>query len=160
MQFNGMEMTEVKDKELAKEIEEILEDNRQMPERVNARLNLQLADCSREEGFTEFAFDVEEWCLNPYNGVHGGIICTLFDTGLGIGAVAITQKMVSTTDISVSYLRPMNGRRYIIRAEYTQVGRRMVRSTGKAIDAETGVVCATSMASFVLTESRKKGLQV
>ena len=80
--------------------------------------------------------------------------------GLGMGAVAITQKMVSTTDISVSFLKPMNGKRYIIRAEYTQIGRRMARSVGKAIDAETGVVCATSMASFVLTESRAKGLQV
>ena len=50
-------------------------------------------------------FDVKEWCLNPYNGVHGGAICTLFDTGLGMGAVAITQKMVSTTDISVSFFK-------------------------------------------------------
>ena len=155
-----MEMTAVKDKELAKEIEEILEDNRQQSERLNCRLNLQLVDCSREEGFVEFAFDVKEWCLNPYNGVHGGAICTLFDTGLGMRAVAITQKMVSTTDISVSFLKPMNGKRYIIRAEYTQIGRRMARSVGKAIDAETGVVCATSMASFVLTESRAKGLKV
>ncbi len=67
----------MKDKELAKEIEEILEDNRQQSERLNCRLNLQLVDCSREEGFVEFAFDVKEWCLNPYNGVHGGAICTL-----------------------------------------------------------------------------------
>lgn len=158
--MNRLEMKELKDRELAKEIESILEDNRQQTERLNCRLNLQLLECSTEERFVEFAFDVKEWCLNPYDGVHGGAICTLFDTGLGMGAVAITQKMVSTTDISVSFLKPMNGNRYIIRADYTQVGRRMVRCTGKAIDAETGVVCATSMASFVLTEDRKKGLQV
>lgn len=148
------------DENFAKEIEEILAWNKMQPERLNARLNLKLVDCSEAEGFAEFAFDVEEWCLNPYGGVHGGAICSLFDTSMGVGAVALSQKMVSTTDLSVSYLRPMNGKRYLFRCNYTQVGRRMIRCMGEAVDSENGKICATAMASFVLTETKAKGLQV
>jgi uncharacterized domain 1 len=149
----------MRDEKLAKEIAEILELNGQQPERLNAMLNLKLADCSREEGYVEFEFDVREWCLNPYGGVHGGMICALFDTSLGIGAVALTQKFVSTTDMSVSFLRPFNDSHYRFTGEYTQIGRRMVRATGKAISIKDGTVCATAMASYMLTESKARGLQ-
>lgn len=149
----------MKDNEFAKSIQEVLDMRDNQPERFNARLNLQLIDCSREQGYIDFGFKVEEWCLNPYGGIHGGAICSLLDTGMGTGAVAISQKFVSTADMSVSFLKAMTGENYIIRAEYTHIGRRMIRVTGKAIDAATGEICATSMGSFVITESRARGLQ-
>lgn len=150
------------DVEFTREIEDILVKTRVQEDRLNARLNLQLAGCGceEEETFAAFAFDVKEWCLNPYGGVHGGAICSLFDTSMGVGAVALSQKMVSTTDITVSYLKPMNGSRYIFRCTYTQVGRRMIRCMGEARDAESGLLCATAMASFVVTENKLRGLQV
>lgn len=150
------------DLEFAKEIEDILVKTRMHEDRLNARLNLQLENCGCEgsETYAAFGFDVKEWCLNPYGGVHGGAICSLFDTSMGVGAVALSQKMVSTTDITVSYLKPMNGKRYIFRTTYTQVGRRMIRCMGEARDADTGLLCATAMASFVVTENKMRGLQV
>lgn len=150
----------MKDLKFAEEIEEVLAITKAHEHRLNARLNLKIADCGKEdEPFADFVFDVEEWCLNPYGGVHGGAICSLFDTGMGVGAVALSQKMVSTTDISVSYLKPMNGRRYIFHCKYTQIGRRMIRCTGEARDEQTGILCATAMASFVVTENKVRGLQ-
>lgn len=149
----------MKDPVFAKEIEEVLVWNKEQPRRLLAWLDMKLVDCSKEENFAEFSFDSVEWGLNPYGGIHGGIICSLFDTSIGVGAVAYTQKNVSTTDITVSYLKPMTGPRYIFRAEYSQIGRRMARAIGKAIDPETGVVCATAMASFVMTDERPKGLR-
>ncbi len=148
----------MKDIEFAKEIQTIIQRNRMQPERLNARLNIKLEDCSREEKFVEYSFEAQEWMLNPYGGVHGGIICSIFDTGMGIGAVALSAKMVSTSDISVSYLKPMNGKSFLFRIEYTNVGRRMIRCMAKAADRETGVVCASAMASFVTTEAQMPGL--
>jgi uncharacterized protein (TIGR00369 family) len=149
----------MKDIEFGKEIQEIIDESNRQPGRVNALLDLKLSDCSRDEKFIEYFFDVKDWCLNPYNGVHGGIICSVLDTAMGKGVVAITQKFASTADMSVSFLAPMRASRYLIRCDYTQIGRRMVRVISKAIDANTKVVCATCMASFVLTEARAKGLQ-
>lgn len=150
----------MKDAEFAKEIQTIIDRNMQQPERLNARLKLQLEDCCKADKKVDYLYDAEEWGLNPYGGVHGGIICSLFDTGMGIGAVALSGKMVSTADISVSYLKPMNGRSFRFSIEYTNVGKRMIRCMGKAADVETGVVCASAMASFVTTEARAPGLQV
>lgn len=149
----------MKDIELAKDIQEIINESNKQPNRINAMLGLKLSDCSRDERYIEYMFDVKDWCLNPYNGVHGGIICSILDTAMGKGVVALTQKFASTADMSVSFLAPMRGSRYLIRCDYTQIGRRMVRVMSRAIDAETGAVCATSMASFVLTEARARGLQ-
>lgn len=150
----------MKDSVFAEEIQNIIDGNRQQPERLNARLKLKLEDCSREEKMVTYLYDAEEWGLNPYGGVHGGVICSLFDTGMGIGAVALSGKMVSTADISVSYLKPMNGKHFRFCIEYTNVGKRMIRCMGKAVDAETGVVCASAMASFVTTATKAPGLQV
>ena len=150
----------MKDPQFAEEIQAIIDRNMQQPERLNARLKLRIEDCSKAEKTIVYLYDAEEWGLNPYGGVHGGVICSLFDTGMGIGAVALSGKMVSTADLSVSYLKPMNGKRFRFCIEYTNVGKRMIRCMGKAVDAETGVVCASSMASFVTTEAKVPGLQV
>ena len=153
-------MKDVKDIEFAMEMEEIIERSSTQPERLNAKLDLKMKDCSKEEQFAEFIFDVQEWCRNPYGGVHGGIISAAFDTAMGMGAVGMTKQFVTTTDISVSFLRAMNAERYIFRVDYTQIGKRLVRCIGKAIDAETGEVAATAMASFMTLDSKPKGIQV
>jgi acyl-coenzyme A thioesterase PaaI-like protein len=79
---------------------------------------------------------------------------------MGMGATVMGGYMVTTTDLSVSYLKPMNGKRYIFQGEYTHVGRRMVRCISRAIDAETGVLCATAQISYMLTETKSRGIQV
>lgn len=137
-----------------------LDFNNLQSERMNARLGFQLKDCSFKDMWIELEFNVQEWAKNPYGGVHGGVICTLFDTGMGTGAVAISGKFVTTTDISVSYLKPMNADKYIIHVDYTHAGKSMIRCTAKALDAYTGVLCATGMASFMILEGKPAGLQV
>lgn len=144
---------------MRKEIEEVIE-SFQGQERFNKLLGLELLDCSREGLWAEYAFNVEEWCKNPSGGVHGGVICSLFDTSTGITAVGLSEMNVTTTDMSVSFVRPMNGNRYIFRAECSHQGKRMLRLTGKAFDAETGELCATAMASFMVIGSREKPLRV
>ena len=70
----------MKDLELQKAIDARFEYNARFPERMNQQLGLKFLDCSREELFVDFAFDNDrEVWLNPYGGVHGGVICTLFD---------------------------------------------------------------------------------
>lgn len=143
-------MTDLRELELDESIGIILESCASDPRRFNHMLGLKLKDCSREEGYAEFYLDVQEWCRNPYGDVHGGVTAGVFDASLGICAAALSGYRVTTTDMSVSYLRAMGGERYIIRVEFTQVGRRMVRCNGKAIDEKTGKICATAMASFMV----------
>ena len=140
----------MKDLEFANEINAALERNhKEWPNRLNSMLNLKLIDCSREERYAEFEFRSQDWMKNPYDGVHGGIISSVFDTCIGFGAVGLSHSYVSTTDLSVSFLKPMTGEAFLVRVDYTQVGKRMIRSIAKAVDKKTGVLCATAMASFM-----------
>lgn len=140
----------MKDLELAKEMKDALERNaKKWPHRLNHMLGLGLVDCSRQECYIEYEFSSQDWMKNPYDGVHGGITSSVVDTCMGLGAVALSQSYVTTTDLSVSFLKAMTGERYLVRVEYTQLGKRMIRCMAKVIDRKTGVLCATSMASFM-----------
>lgn len=150
----------MKNIEFGKELELVLESCVLQPERFNYMLGLKLHDCSREEGWVEFLFEAEEWCRNPSGGVHGGVISSLFDTATGMGAVGLTGMNVTTTDLTVSFLKPFNGRRFLFHIDFTNVGRRMVRGVGKAFDRDSGKLCATSMGSFMVIGSRDNALQV
>lgn len=150
----------MKDLEFAKDFEDIRAYAQSQPQRLNALLDLQLVDCSRQEMWSEHEFEAGEWCRNPYGGVHGGIIASIIDTGMGMTCAAFSNKYVSTTDLSVSYLKPMMGTKYIVRVELTQAGSRMIRCLAKVSDAETGMLCATGMGSFILGGDREKGARV
>lgn len=140
----------MKDLELAKEITDALERNaKRWPQRVNHMLGLSLTDCSREERYVECEFTSQDWMKNPYDGVHGGIISSVADTCMGLGAVAFSQHYITTTDLSVSFLKAMMGDSYLVRVEYTQVGKRMIRCMAKITDKKTGALCVTAMGSFM-----------
>jgi len=150
----------LKDTEFAKEMEAIIESSALQPARLNYKLGLELFDCSRQERFVEMTFKAKEWCKNPSGGIHGGVISSLFDTVTGMGAVGLTGMNVTTTDLTVSFLKPFNGEEFLFHVDYTNVGRRMVRGTGRAYDKATGKLCATSMGSFMIIGTRDKALQV
>ena len=150
----------MKDLEFAKDFEDVCAYSLQHPQRLNALLDLKLLDGSREEMWAEYEFEAKDWCRNPYGGVHGGIICSIIDTGMGLTCATYSNKYVSTTDLSVSYLKPMMNSQYRIRVELTQAGSRMIRCIAKVSDAESGMLCATGMGSFITAGDREKGARV
>lgn len=122
----------------------------QHPDRHNALLKLKLDSCDSDKLTMRFVFEVDgPWCLNPYDCVHGGVISSLFDTSMGIGAVALTDGYVTTTDLSINYIKPFSGKKYYFDIEYTHIGNKMIRILGRAQDAETGVLCATAMGGYM-----------
>ena len=80
--------------EFVEELKSVTESAAKQPERFNDRLGIYYLDCNIEEKWIELGFDVGEWSKNPSGDVHGGVICSLFDTATGMGAVALTQKNI------------------------------------------------------------------
>ncbi len=128
-------------------------------QKLNGMLDLKLGQVDLQNDTIEFLFQAKEWCKNPYGTVHGGIICSILDTAMGTGAVAIAKGFVTTTDLDVNFLRPMHGENYRIEAEYTLVGKRLIRTGGKVYDTQTGKLCATAMAGFMVIEGQGSGLR-
>lgn len=140
---------------LTENIQKRIDIQNTQPERFNARLNLQLEEVNTEANIKAvFGFNVGEWCLNPYGDVHGGVVASILDTSMGLGAAGICESNVNTTDMTVSYLSAMNTHKFYICCEYTKIGRRMIRCISRAEDKH-GKVYATAMASFMVMGDEK-----
>jgi uncharacterized protein (TIGR00369 family) len=77
---------------------------------------------------------------NPFGVVHGGFASTLLDLALGhvsVTVLAAMDKFVSTTDLSVKYLRPLFAsiEQVFCEAEVLRVGRQIIVAEAKLVDA-------------------------
>lgn len=119
--------------------------------RMNAGLDLQVLDCDEvNSSWADYTYEKKEEHLNPYDGIHGGVICALADTCAGVTIAVVSGRMPSTTELSCSYLRPMNGTSYRIHVELNQLGNQLAGSTCSIVDLTTGKLCATCMLRYVL----------
>lgn len=136
--------------------------NESFPDRMNASLGLEVKNFSRKGKHAEIDYEYtrKEQQLNPYGGVHGGIVCTVFDTAIGIGADALSGHLVTTTDLSTSFLRALNGETYKIHVEYTHIGGRLISGIGYMYDKESGELCATCMATYMIIQGKGRGIRV
>jgi uncharacterized protein (TIGR00369 family) len=143
---------DLKNKDLINAVNERFRINAEIhPDRLNSRMNLKLVSCDWDNRTMEFSFIPDELSLNPYGQVHGGMACCVIDYAGGAGTFALTGALVSTIDLSVTYLKPMAAEKYIVKIEYTHIGSRVVNCTGRMIDGETGEIYVTSMVSYMLT---------
>lgn len=153
-------MSSMTNDEFAKAITKAININKVIkPNRLNSMLDLKLLDCSVEKKSASFLFEPEEWCLNPYDGVHGGTIASIFDYAGGLMSLVVGQHFVTTTSLATSYLRPMDGKRFRVEIELTHIGRRMSNMNGRIYDMDTDTLCATSEINYLITENKAMGLQ-
>ena len=85
----------------------------------------------------------ESW-LNPLGLVHGGLLCTLMDTAIGV-AVQTTQPVgrgFVTIELKVSYLKPVahDGSELEARGRLLRAGRRIAFAEGHVYDAKGTLV--------------------
>ncbi len=125
--------------------------NEELRKRMNASLDLHVLDCDEEhKSWADYSYDLKECHLNPYDGIHGGVICALADTCGGLAIAAASGRMPSTTDLSCSYLHPMNGNSFRVHVDLNQIGNRLAGCSCSVFDRESGELCVTSMLKYVL----------
>jgi uncharacterized protein (TIGR00369 family) len=92
------------------------------------------------DGVAVFRCRPDESFLNPLGLVHGGLLCTLLDSAMGV-AVQTTQPAgigYASVELKVSFLKPLpygEGAEFEARGEALQVGRRIAFAEGHAYDA-------------------------
>ena len=125
-----------------------------LKERLNAKLGLKVLDCDEENHtWMDFLFEPEELHLNQYDGIHGGITCSVLDACCGIAVWADKKTLPSTTDMSVSFIKPMPRGKYRIHVDLTSKGNRLAGGVGTIINMETEEVCATGMMKYYVSNS-------
>ena len=97
-------------------------------ERIYAMLRPRFRSCDAAQRSLAAAFTVEPWMLNPQDTLHGGVMSTALDMTMSVLArYCKKQRAVSTVQLSVNFLRPINDQEtFIVIAEADHVGRRSV----------------------------------
>lgn len=116
---------------------------------LNDMIDPQFVDCDPEKMSCRVRYKKFKWEDNGRGEVHGGVISAMMDTTMGINAIALTTDSVSTSDMTISFLRPFVGKSFIIESEAVQVGSRVIRLMAKAYDEDTGKCLAMSTGSFM-----------
>ena len=68
---------------------------------------------------------------------------------VGVDFEKRVKDSVSTSDMTISFLRPFRGKSFIVESEAVQVGSRVIRLIAKAYDEDTGKCLAVSTGSFM-----------
>jgi acyl-CoA thioesterase len=93
--------------------------------------------------------DVPDALLSPFGTVHGGVIATLFDTGL---AVAIARRLrpedrIATHNLNVTYVAFTSDRVLRCRARVASVRRTVAVAEGE-VTAADGTLVAKALGTF------------
>lgn len=130
-----------------------LQGNDTLKSRIFGSLELEVLACDEENRiWSEFIYRKKEQHLNPYNGIHGGIACTIADSCMGSTLCALTQNLPSTTDMSVSYLEPMTADEFVVRVDIKKTGKRLAACTCEIKEKDTDKLCVSVMGKFILVK--------
>jgi acyl-coenzyme A thioesterase PaaI-like protein len=78
-------------------------------DRINKLMDFSLEDCSYEDQSLTLSFPVEWWMLNSKDTMHGGLICTAFDIGMGMLSLSLVRSgHTPTMQMDVTFVRPVH----------------------------------------------------
>lgn len=122
-------------------------------------LEPEYVSCDPGAKITRIRYKRFKWEENGRGEVHGGVISAMLDTAMGATAMAFLDHDVSTADMSISFIRPFDGRSFIVESEVIHLGRRIVRLSGRAFDEETGKLLASGSTNFMpVSYEQHKGI--
>ena len=99
--------------------------------------------------------EVDDRHLNPNGIVHGWVVFTLADTGMGWATLAVLDdgQICASIEVSVRYLRPIPGGRLVATASVLRAGRRIVHlECSVTVDGDDRPV-AVLQGSFAVLEA-------
>ena len=113
-----------------------------------ARL-LGLELCETESGQTAVCLDVRDDLKQNHGVVHGGAIASLLDTASAFAILAVIEQneRVTTTDLTIQYLRPVTSGRMVAQATVVRAGRS--RFVVKVDLQNDGALAATAITGYV-----------
>lgn len=82
--------------------------------------------CETGNGQTAICLDVRDDLKQNHGVVHGGAIASLIDTASAFAILAVIEEneKVTTTDLTIQYLRPVTAGRMVAEATIVRAGRR------------------------------------
>jgi uncharacterized protein (TIGR00369 family) len=106
-----------------------------------------------EDGKVSFTLDPQEFHLNPFGMVHGGVLAAMLDTAMGCAVHSLLPAAVGyvTSEMNVRFLRPalLTSGRLTCTGEVVHPGKSTMIASARVVDADQRVLalagCACSL---------------
>ena len=97
-----------------------------------------------------------EKCLNPFKTIQGGMIASALDevTSISVNIITKDKMLPSSTDIHVTFHRPLIVGKVIGTAKIIKLGKTIVSVEGKLYSID-GKLAASALHTAILTETSK-----
>ena len=106
--------------------------------------------CDFEAQSISIEFTTQPWQRNERDGIHGGAIAGMFDTACGVVANFVAENEAATSDMYVSYIRPLElGEHAVLTTTIVRIGRTMIRLRAELFCKESGKLIATSVSNWI-----------
>lgn len=98
------------------------------------------------EGFSRCELEVADSLLNPHGVLHGGVLYSLADTGMGAALYPSLEasQTCATVDVTIRYLQAVRSGRVVCETEVVHLGGRLatlrseLRRDGEIVATATG----------------------
>jgi uncharacterized protein (TIGR00369 family) len=104
-------------------------------------------------GRVTFRLDVEEYHLNPFGIVHGGVLAAVMDTAMGCAAHSLLPAAVGyvTGELNVRFLRPalLAGGPLLCTGVVDHQGRSTMVASARIVDADERVIALAGSTCLV-----------
>lgn len=105
---------------------------------------LAIEPVAAQEGRVSFTLHPEEFHLNPFGMVHGGVLAAMLDTAMGCAVHSLLPAAVgyATSEMNVRFLRPalLTSGRLLCTGEVIHPGRNTMIASARVVDADQRVI--------------------
>ena len=103
-----------------------------------------------EKGYSECTLNVEKKLLNPHGFLHGGVIYSMADTGMGAALYSLLEEKEScaTIEVKIAYFKPVNNGDLICKTKVIHKGRSISALESEIINNEKLVAKASGTFSI------------
>ncbi len=103
-----------------------------------------------EKGYSECTLNVEKKLLNPHGFLHGGVMYSMADTGMGAALYSLLKENEScaTIEVKIAYFKPVNNGDLICETKVIHKGRSISALDSEIINNEKLVAKASGTFSI------------
>ena len=107
-----------------------------------------------ENGLYKYELEFSKQCLNPFKTVQGGMIASAIDeiTSISVNIFTKDEFLPSSTDIHITFHRPLFEGKIFGTAKIIKLGRQLVSIEGKLFSS-SGKIAATGLHTAILVKT-------
>ena len=109
-----------------------------------------------EKGYSQCTVEVVDKLLNPHNVVHGGVMYSMADTGMGAAAYTNLNKneICVTIEVKINYFKAVKGGILICNTKVIHQGKKVVALDSEIINEDQ--IVAKALGTYSIFEVKNK----